>query len=258
MELKHLKLHKHQILGQEGAYELLRYLRERSEIPLSEITRHFAKDFGAQRVADVINDLQANWFVEKIGDRIRITEDGSEAYLLLRVINGASLESVIDELSSGMRRRFSLITRDITGAFFEMLSHIPRPKEILICSPWIRLSDNHLKVLSRLARRGVKISVITKPLPSTKSGEISPSWKPQILKTIKWLVENRIETVVHPRLHSKLYIINTDYSSVAIFGSENLTAAGNIELGIKVTDGYIIGKLINYWDDIFSESQIWR
>lgn len=241
-------------LAKDGVFELLQYLHGRLECPINKIQKHFSGTFDTEYLDSILRDLQNLWFLERVGDRIRITEDGSEAYLLFRVIDGAPFESVIDQLTLGMRKKYGLITRDITGAFFQILSDIASPKEILICSPWIRFHENHLKVLSGLMKK-TKISAIIRPPIFTGQEDFPSPWIRQITNTLRWSFKNGIKIFVQPRLHTKLYIISADYYPVAIFGSENLTAAGNIELGLKITDSYMIKRLIAYWENILSESR---
>jgi hypothetical protein len=79
-------------------------------------------------------------------------------------------------------------------------------------------------------------------------------------ETIKILKQIGAEIVVNPRLHAKLYMSEPGPlggSHYAIFGSENLTGRGNIELAIKIeNDNEILRKLNQYFYEIWQESQI--
>lgn len=245
----------HQILAKEGAYEILHFVYDRRECNTSEIFEAFSNDYSYEQIDEVIRSLESIFFLERMGESLRITEDGSEGFLLLKVINGASLDSIIDQLTVTTRRRWSLITRDITGAFFRMLSDVTNIKAVLICSPWIRLNDPQLNLLFDLQQKNrAKVSVITRSVSLLKKDD-NASWRNAVMSTLIWLVKNGVEIVQHPNLHAKLYIIESSSYSSAIFGSENLTSAGNIELGIEITDESIIKRLISYWEDTFSQSK---
>jgi len=244
---------RHQILGRNGAYEILRFLYIHPNLTQEEVISYLESDaLPKEEIERRIRELKEVWFVEQPprSDFLRITEDGTEAYLLAKVINGDTLESVVNQLSSLRYTRFSLITEDITGCFIDILKSIQDLKEIYICSPWIRLTNRHLSDLAKVLEN-VRVRVITRPPP------IEPApWKDQVLKTLNWLRERGAELVGHPAVHTKLYIaIGRDYR-VAIFGSENLTSAKNIELGIRVSEDGIISKLLLYWLDIYNECKV--
>lgn len=56
------------------------------------------------------------------------------------------------------------------------------------------------------------------------------------------------------RLHTKLYCAFGGNWHSALFGSENLTEAGNVELGIRVDDEQMTQKLLSYFNRIYSHS----
>ena len=208
----------------------------------------------------LIDCLQRVWFVQKLGRRVRITEDGLEAYLFACVINGASLQSVTNQLSLITRDRFSLLTRDLTGVFFEELDLLREPTDILLCSPWIRLNEKQRQILLQAIGRqkGMRFkgAAIIRPQNLISEQDYSlATWKYQVINTVRWLVKNGINVATNPRLHTKLFIFDGP-SATAIFGSENLTGAQNIELGMKITDEILVQKLINYWEDIYSRSRL--
>lgn len=246
---------RHQVLAKDGAYEILKFLYERLECPTSDVFEEFLNYYSRDHINNVIKGLDSIFFIQQTGDSLRITEDGSEAFLLLKVINGVSLESVIDELSVRIRSRWSLITKDISNAFFKILSDLTDVKDIMICSPWIRLEESQRALLFNIMKNNrTKISVITRSPSLLKEG--NSTWRNQVVGTLRWMKKQGIEIVAHPNLHTKLYIIESKQQSIAVFGSENLTSARNIELAIQITDQSIIGKLISYWTEILSQSKI--
>lgn len=245
---------RHQILGKEGAYEILSFLLDQQSCPVQRLLEEFVGEYGKEKVGELVTMLQQAWFLEPVNDGVRITEDGIEAALLTRVINGASLESVIDRLSLRLRSRYSLITKDVTGAFFQMLRQAQAPREILICSPWIRLDAAQTEFLGDLVRKGTKISAIIRPPRQQQP----PAWRAYLLRTAKELVESGVELVQHSNVHTKLYIIESGQSSSAIFGSENLTGTGNTELALHISEETVLQKLIAYWNEVFAESSMIR
>lgn len=244
---------RHQILGRNGAYEILRFLYIHHSLTQEEVVSYLESDaLPKEEIEQRIRELKEVWFVEQPprSDFLRITEDGTEAYLLAKVINGDTLESVVNQLSSLRYTRFSLITEDITGFFIEILKSIEDLREIYICSPWIRLTSRHLSNLAEVLQNA-RVRVITRP----PSFELAP-WREQILKTLNWLRKLGAELVGHPAVHTKLYIAIGRNYRVAIFGSENLTSAKNIELGIRVSEDGIVNKLLLYWLDIYNKCKV--
>lgn len=248
-------IRKHQMLALDGAYEILRFLEHRQQCSVDEIVEHFSPVLRTEKIQSVIDMLKEAWLIDELNDSVRITEDGTEASLLLEVIDGGSLEAAMDRLSLGVRGRFSLITKDITGAFLNILSGV-QAKEVLICSPWIRLDAGQRLPLSTLLGRRTRITVITRSPALLRRQEASEAWRSQVLDTIAWLLQQGATVVKHPNVHTKLYIVDAASYSAAIFGSENLTGAANVELGIKITDEVLIKKLIVYWDEVFAQSRI--
>jgi hypothetical protein len=98
----------------------------------------------------------------------------------------------------------------------------------------------------------LQIFVITLPLDRYND--------PEGINTVRELKALGAQVMIHRKLHAKLYISEpgplggTHY---AVFGSENLTGANNIELGIKVeSDNEILSKLSAFFLDIQQGSQL--
>jgi hypothetical protein len=250
-------LRRHQILARNGAYEILQILYNcpGNEARLDEVIQVISHDIAEDEAIEVVQQLKGIWFLEQPphSEFLRITEDGIEAYLLTRVINGDTLDSVLTQLSKLFYSRFSLIMEDITGCFIDTLRNFPALKEIYICSPWIRLRDTHLSDLETILNKDKKIviRVITR-IPDLEFS----TFRQQILKTLSWLKGKGAEIVGHPALHTKLYIAVGKTGQTAIFGSENLTGAKNIELGIKINDETIVAKLLLYWLEIYDQCSL--
>lgn len=252
---------KHQILGKNGALEILEYLYIHKESTKEELVHYLSEYFEEADINERINELKRIWFISEVPKTrmLRITDDGKEAYLLARVINGESLNSVINQLSRLSHWNFSLIMEDITGYFLSIIRTISNIQEIYICSPWIRLPENDLKDLERFLEKmsyRVSITLITRPPQEIKRLSLWETWSEQILNTLKWFYIKGAEIVAHPNLHTKLYIVIARDTQIAIFGSENLTGAKNIELGIKIADESIVKKLLTYWQNIYDECRM--
>lgn len=254
-------LKRHQILGKEGAFEILEYLYIHKESLENEIIDYLGGYFGKNEIAERISELRKIWFIEVVPktQKLRITDDGKEAYLLARVINGEALDSFINQLSRLAYRRFSLIMEDITGHFLSIIRTISNVQEIYMCSPWIRLPADDLKDFEKLLEKSenkISINLITLPPQEIKQSTPWETWTKQIMDTLRWFYVKGAEIVAHPDLHTKLYIVIARDTQLAIFGSENLTGAGNIELGIKITDESVVKKLLTYWQNIYNECRI--
>ena len=246
-------MRRHQILAKNGAYEILQILYNLpgKEARLDEVVRMTSHDIPEAEAIEVTQQLKDIWFLEQPprSEFLRITEDGIEAYLLTRVINGDTLDSVLTQLSKLFYSRFSLIMEDITGCFIDTLRNFPALKEIYICSPWIRLRDSHLSDLETILNKDKTIIRVITKIPDLEF----PTFRQQILNTLSWLKGKGAEIVSHPALHTKLYIAVGKTGQTAIFGSENLTGAKNIELGIKINDETIVAKLLLYWLEIYNQ-----
>jgi hypothetical protein len=204
----------------------------------------------------IVSKLCEVRYFQVINDRIRITEEGIEALLLSNVINGAPFSSVLNQFSAISREAFSLLTKDITGFFFSQIELIQDISDIMICSPWIRLSESNKRVLKNKLDSNPKlrcVAITRKPINT--EAPTYQKWNDQVYSSVKWLIDNGVEVTTNYRLHSKLLIIEGINSS-AILCSENLTGASNIELGINIKDDVLVRNLIAYWEELYSSSTI--
>ena len=110
-------------------------------------------------------------------------------------------------------------------------------KQVMICSPWISLTDEQKKILLDLKnKKKIPIIFITRK-PSNEHVNV--------ITTLQFLKE------------TKLYLIERSdiYENVVIFGSEDLTNRNMKELGMIIRDEHIYNKCQTYFDDIFANSQ---
>jgi len=77
---------------------------------------------------------------------------------------------------------------------------------------------------------------------------------------MEFLAELGADFVVHKNLHAKLYICEPGANGrfhYAIFGSENLTGAGWVELGVRVEgDRYMMGRLTQFFEAVYAASEL--
>ncbi len=251
-------LKNHEILGRPASYEVLTFAERHSGASVEELTTYISKDgFWQTDVDSRIKELESVGFLSRYGsNKIRLTEEGLEALVLIDVINGDPLTKVFDRLPSLRLNQFSLITHDITGFFLSALSNRRDFTELSLCSPWIRLERADLDHLGyilesskKLTGRPPKIRILTRFTP-VGLFPYQNRWSADIYQTLRWFLARGADIICHPSLHAKLHIIwGIDYQ-MAIFGSENLTGAHNIELAVCITDSIIVNKLYSYWEYI--------
>lgn len=195
-----------------------------------------------------------DWFsMSTIGEKV--------SWLLRAVNNDVAIESTVDHLTVlyPQLKPYHLIESAITESVVEALDRRRDFIRLLICSPWIRLKEPYLTRLrnavlaSRMQYPELQIFVITLPLnryPSLPDG----------VDTLRSLRELGATIMVHRKLHAKLYISEPGPfggSQFAVFGSENLTTANNMELAIKIeNDNRILSRLSALFFEIEQESRI--
>jgi hypothetical protein len=250
-----MRLRNHEILGKSMSYDILQMLDQVPELTQNRIIEILHETAPEEHVVERIRDLESIAFLRVSNlapPVVTLTDLGREAYLLAHVINGATLDSVASQLSRLGSSAFSLISEDITGAFIEALHNRRHVEELYVCSPWIRLRGSERRMLHlTLTRQKTRIYVITRPPGSLANAPAS--WRSQVLDTLKWLSKLGATLVKHPKLHTKLYCAVGKDWNLAIFGSENLTGAKNIELGIRVDDDIISQKLLRYYNRLYSQ-----
>jgi len=248
-----------EVVGQRGVYHFLNRMHETMDVvESSDINTVMEETKVSLNVfSDLINlgilvGTPVGYYISSLGKKVTI---------LLRGINGDSeIYELFNELSNlyPSLRPYELITENITDYFIDSLYSRSDFIRVYICSPWIRLDENRLEKIKdaifTASKRypNLQISVITLPLERYRDKKA--------FETIKVLKQIGAEIVINPRLHAKLYMSEPGPlggSHYAIFGSENLTGRGNIELAIKIeNDNEILRKLNQYFYEIWQESQI--
>jgi hypothetical protein len=248
-----------EIVGRKGAYFLLNEIYARRDIVNTVEITSLMEEIGISD--DLFSELTESGLFIESPDGFYISSLGKKVTLLLKAVNDKEgISEVFQQLTYlyPTLRPYELITENITDYFIDSLYTRPDFIRIYICSPWIRLDENHIEKIKNAiftaSKRyiNLQIFIITLPLERYRDRKAT--------ETLKALKQVGAEIVINSRLHAKLYISEPGPSGgnhYAIFGSENLTGRRNIELAIKIqNDNEILRKLNLYFYEIWQESQI--
>jgi hypothetical protein len=192
-----------------------------------------------------------------------LTSQGKICLILCDMVEGGSLKEGIRKLFSYIDEEFELLTENITDNFLAMIRKGRIFQNIYICSPWIQISNSERAILQKVIKDSRKsigekvgILIITRP------PDVETLFGRKIAESLRWLDKLGSDISLVKRLHTKLYIAEPGPHGgpfFAVFGSENLTGARNIELGIKIVNNpHILNKLVSYFFDIFSRGKPYR
>lgn len=244
------------IVGQAGVYNFLGEILSRQEIPENDLPS-LADQHGIASIEKLIEDLIERLVLQKAGSFFYLTNRGRCIWHLMRGINGANIADVIHNLTllDPQLRPYEIVREGMTADFINGLLAQPDFKRIMICSPWLHISEKLLRKFYRAvyiaqAKTKVEIVVMARPFDRRASGYLA------FQNTFRALERMGADIVTNEYLHAKLYIRDqgpTGGLRLAIFGSENLTGKRNIELGVRITnDNTIIDKLIYQFFDIYN------
>jgi hypothetical protein len=248
------------VLSQPGVYRLVGEMYKVANTIQPSIYEQMCQSAGvSQRVSQ---DLFDEGVLYKTPGTVRITPFGQRVTLLLKAINGdEDLSVLIQKLGHlyPQLKPYDLITSSVTDYVLDIFGIRRDFIRLYLCSPWIRLEQRQWDKLraavwgAREKYTDVQVLVITQP---EKGYRDKKAW----IQTTRELTRLGAQIVVNDKLHAKLYISEpgplggTHY---AVFGSENLTGAGNVELAFKVeNDNEILTKLTAYFTDIQFKSQL--
>lgn len=247
-----------EIVGQKGVCSLLNKMYERGDILQSLEVEGLLKE--AEVSGDIFSQLRSSGLFMDSPNGFYISTTGKKITLLLKAINGdEEISEIFQQLINlyPSFRPYELITESVTDYFIDGLCLRPDFIRVLICSPWIRLDEEHLSDLKGAVSKAftryknLQILIITKPKKDYHNWGAS-------VETFEVLMDLGAEIVTQSKLHTKLYISEPGQyggAHYAILGSENLTGRRNIELAIKIQDdNYILQKLHNYFNDIWQGS----
>ena len=248
-----------EIVGRRGAYSLLdKIYTKRDIVDIIEMVS-LMKEIGVSD--DLFSELTKSGLFIESPNGFYISSLGEKVTLLLRAINDEEeIAEVFQQLTYlyPSLRPYELITENVTDYFIDSLYTRPDFIRVYICSPWIRLDENHIEKIKNAILTASKryinlqILIITLPLEQYRDRKA--------IETLRALKQIGAEIVINRKLHAKLYISEpgpSGGSHYAIFGSENLTGRRNIELAIKIeNDNQILRKLSLYFHEIWQDSQI--
>ena len=219
---------------------------------------NFFYDHGASSPSEVVDGLLDSNLLQGVGSRYGLSRSGRKVSLLISAINGADIEDVfrrLRDIDDGAHA-YELVNHGMTGGFFQSLIDRPGFGALYVCSPWINPTDRDaqkLKYATMLAEKenGVRPAVWVVTLPPEKQTPGTESG----LVVFRDLGANIYH---HKRLHSKLYIREPGPNGgtlLAVIGSQNLTRAHNLELGIMIRgDDRIVNQLIRHFLELVSIS----
>lgn len=246
------------IIGQAAVFNFLKELKESQELSLSEIEKILIFN-GVNEPSDTLENLIKLGILLPAGDKIVITNHGHKLWLLINAANDGDIRSCFRKLTllDPNLTPYELVKEGMTLEFIHNLLTYPDFKRLFICSPWINLRKKTLRKLQQAlytaqGNSATKIDFLVIAKPINKRDIHFQTF----LDNFDALTKLGAEIVINEKLHSKLYIRDQGPSggfTQAIFGSENLTGANNIELGIKINnDLSIINKLIEYFFSLYS------
>lgn len=206
----------------------------------------------------VVDTLLSHSLIVAYGGRLGLSTAGQRASLLLEAFDGGDIEDVCRRLRrlSGHPEMYQLVQEGMTTAFFESLIERPGFQRLFICSPWINPTERDASKLRWAILRALEsqedapeILVIARP---------RDMWPPGMGNGLKVLREVGAQISLNRKLHTKLYIREPDRRGgvpMAVVGSQNLTRATNIELGIRINgDSRLIDQLIRYFLELMNRS----
>ncbi len=108
------RIRNHQVIGKQGAYELLGLLEQNLNLTESLIVDKLSRILSSKETSKLTRELLDIAFIRRIPQKeyLELTDIGREAFLLAKVINGASLDSVVNQLS---RLRARQLLSDYSG-----------------------------------------------------------------------------------------------------------------------------------------------
>jgi hypothetical protein len=250
--------HLHQTVATPGGFEFLKALEALPVTALAETeVLALMTQTGIEDVAAALADFRAAGLLSQYGERIGLTTFGIRTALLLEALNGGDIRDVYRRLGryDSTLQMYELLREGMTTYFLQSINNRPGFARLYFCSPWIRLNAAqqtmlaHAVMQSEARRVAPELFVITRP--ADDGGNDPPD-------SVKPFVDLGATIFINRRLHTKLYIREPDQSggySMAIVGSQNLTRAQYLELGIRINaDSVMVNQLIGYFWELANAS----
>jgi len=212
-----------------------------------------------------VKELEALGLITKstLTSAYHLTSQGKVSLILSDMIEGGSLKQGIKRLSPYIVKEFEILTENITDTFLDIVHRRRIFQSIYLCSPWIQMREEKRRLLQKVIRNsnkslGEKMNILV----IVRSPNLKTEFGKRINETLQWLEKLGGDISVVETLHTKLYIAEPGSIGglfFAIFGSENLTGARNIELGIKIVNNTsILNRLVTYFFDIYNKGKPYK
>ena len=241
-----------QVLAVSGVINTLRLLSAMNSTALPRVQLQTALDDEgipeSEKILDACIDAHLLQFY---GPELGLSRTGLRVLSLVDALEGADIDDVYRQLRriDGRSDMYELVREGMTSRFMNTLIDRPAVRRLYLCSPWVNPSKRDLGILRYTLLQAHRGSELTPELlVMTRPRDHVPR---ECVPGIDALAALGATIYFHPRLHSKLYIREPGPSGgilLAIVGSQNLTRANNLELGIQINgDTHVISQLIQFF-----------
>jgi hypothetical protein len=253
----------YRVLAKPYAKEILKVLDKATFLEINQISELLKRKEEIIKIR--VNELESLGLISKSlhTSTYHLTSEGKICLILSEMIEEGSIEEAIKKLSPYIVKEFELLTENVTDNFLEMIYKGRVFQNIYLCSPWIQIEGEKREFLQKVIEDskkslGEKVNILVIARPP----DLKTEFGRKINETLQWLESLGSDISLIKRLHTKLYIAEPGPSGgpfFAVFGSENLTGAHNIELGIKIVNNTtILNKLIIYFFNIFNMGKAYK
>ena len=242
------------LFANEGAVEVLSRVAESAGVIDVATFVNFAEVSGVGNAATLFSRFTEMGILIKGNNGYYISSYGKRLDILIRGIEGReTIDEVIRRLYAlnPRNRPYELLTGGLTESFVGSLAAKPDFIRLLICSPWIRLQESlrqqfvgAIADADKLYSGSVQIEIVTRP-----AGGRHP-WQRQVQDTLALMTDLGATIYTNQNLHAKLFMRQPGPKGgvqSATLGSENLTGARNIELGIRIDNDSQILQNLQLW-----------
>lgn len=247
-----------EIVGQVGAYNLLESVDSyHAGLPYNEMLR-LADSYGSRDPNSLVSSLLDEGVLRTSDDNVLISTLGLRVLCLLNMLNRRDPLGALQRLRQidPIYSQYDIVMQGMCHEFIATLRDRPSFRHVLICSPWIsltrRMKINLLMALQEVAKAGEIAEIVV--IARFEKDREKKRWH---WESLEWLSDHGAEVVLHPSIHTKLYIRDPGPAGgllMAIIGSENLTGARNLELGLRINDdATLIGNLTNYFYAVYGD-----
>lgn len=171
---------------------------------------------------------------------INMWKDNNHGKLKSHEIKNERIQMVINDWLYGKK--------EITETYELMFENAK--KEIMILSSYFIPGRKMRKIITKAAKKGIRISVITASktdVPITKHAE---KW------LYDWLLRNKIMVYEYKEtiLHGKIALCDETWMTIGSYNINNISAYASVELNINVRDKLLVHKTKIYLENIIKQS----